>query len=324
MKQICQFIVLILSFSLFSAHSAEDKVSLRLNTQMYGFHSVFYLGLEKGLYKEEGIDLTIGEGQGSGRTVQIVGAKSDTFGISDGASVILGAAAGAPIVAVMGIMNQSPFTIITRADAGIKTLKDLEGKTIAATTGEAGLAIFPAIVKYNKLNGDAIKFLRVDGTSKIVTLLEKRVDAILGGLENQALIVPQRGMAVKTFDYKDIGANTLGLVLHANKDTVDKNPDLVRRFIRATQKSIAFAEKNPDVAVVAALKVKPDLDKDLTLKQIKASLPLVRAATGANQQIGWMAQQDWDLTLTMMKDYRELKTDRTAASFYTNQFLPVK
>ena len=322
--EIFRLVALTLALSLSGAAAAQDKASLRLNWLVYGFHSFFYLGVDKGFYKEEGIDLAIGEGQGSGRAVQLVGAKSDTFGLSDGSSVIAGATKGAPIQAFMGVMNKSPFAIIYRSDSGIKTLKDLEGRTIAATTGEAGIVIFPAIVSNNKLTGDAIKFLRVDGAGKVVAMLEKRVDAMLGGLKNQALILPQRGMPVATFNYSDIGVNTLGLVLHANKETIEKNPDLVRRFARATQKALAYAEKNPDESIAAIAKLKPDLDRDLALKQLKAGLTLVRASGGANQALGWMAPTDWEQTLKLMKEYQELQTDMTPVSFYSNGFITAR
>ena len=104
MKKLLQVCILMLVLGATGAAQAQESASLRLNWLYYGFHSFFPLGVDKGFYKEEGIDLTIGEGQGSGRAVQIVGSKSDTFGLSDGASVIGGAAKGAPIVAVMGII----------------------------------------------------------------------------------------------------------------------------------------------------------------------------------------------------------------------------
>jgi NitT/TauT family transport system substrate-binding protein len=126
--------------------SAQEKASLRLNWLIYGFHTPFHLGVERGYYKAEGIDLDIGEGKGSGAAVQVIGAKGDTFGLSDGASIINGVTKGAPIRAVMGIMNTTPFAVIARADANIKTIKDLEGKTIAATAGEAGLVIIPGLI----------------------------------------------------------------------------------------------------------------------------------------------------------------------------------
>jgi NitT/TauT family transport system substrate-binding protein len=321
MKNFLRIGALALAIVVSPAAFAQEKASLRLNWLYYGFHSFFPLGVDKGFYKEEGIDLTIGEGQGSGRAVQIVGAGSDTFGLSDGASVIAGITKGAPIVGVMGIMNKSPFAIISRAEANIKSIKDLEGKTIAATTGEAGMTIFPAIVSANKLNADSIKFVRVDGAGKLVAMLEKKVDAMLGGLENQSLILAQRGLAVNNIAYADVGANTLGLVIHVRKETLEKSPKLVASFVRATQKSILYAEKNPDEAIAALARIKPDLDKDLAMKQLKAGLTLVRANGSENQPIGWMSPADWENTLSMARQYQDLKTDLKATDFYTEAFV---
>lgn len=324
MKSLLKVFALAIALAAATPALAVDKASLRLNWLYYGFHSFFPLGVDKGFYLDEGIDLTVGEGQGSGRAVQIVGAKSDTFGLSDGASVIAGATKGAPIVAVMGIMNKSPFAVIARADANIRSAKDLEGRTIAATTGEAGLTIFPAIVQANKLNGDSIKFLRVDGAGKLVAMLEKRVDAMLGGLENQSLILAQRGLPVVNIAYSDVGANTLGLVIHVHKETLDKSPKLVAGFVRATQKAIAYAEKNPDEAIAALAKIKPDLDRALAMQQLKAGLALVRAEGGASQPIGWMNPADWESTLRMGREYQELKTEMKAGDFYTNGIVAAK
>jgi len=324
MKKLLQAFMLVLALASAGSALAQEAASLRLNWLYYGFHSFFALGVDKGFYKEEGIDLSVGEGQGSGRAVQIVGSKSDTFGLSDGASVIGGATKGAPIVAVMGIMNKSPFAVIARADANIKTVRDLEGKSIAATTGEAGMTIFPAIIKANKLNNDSIKFVRVDGAGKLVAMLEKRVDAMLGGLENQSLILSQRGLAVTNIAYSDVGANTLGLVIHVHKDTLEKNPKLVQAFIRATQKSIAYTEKNPDEAIAALARIKPDLDRTLAMQQLKAGLTLVRAKDGESRPIGWMNPADWEMTLDMAREYQDLKTEMKPADFYTNNLVTPK
>lgn len=58
----------VLAFALMSTSGtfAQERASLRLNWLYYGFHSFFPLGVDKGFYKDEGIDLTIGEGKGSG------------------------------------------------------------------------------------------------------------------------------------------------------------------------------------------------------------------------------------------------------------------
>ena len=302
--------------------NAQDRVSLRLNWLLYGFHTPFHLGVERGFYREAGIDLTIGEGQGSARAVQLVAAGSDTFGLSDGASIINGVARGAPLQAVMGVMNRSPFAIIVRADSGITRVQDLAGRTIAATTGEAGLVMFPALLRANGMAPDAVRFLRVDGAGKLVATLENRTVGLLGGVENQALIMPQRGVPVRSFLYADLGANTMGLAIHATRDTIARNPDLVRRFIRATQRSFEVAEREPDEAISAGIRVKPDMNRELSLAQLRAGLPLVRSTRGEGRPIGYMAPEDWAETLSLMKEYQELRTELHADAFFTNAFLP--
>lgn len=302
--------------------AAQDRVTLRLNWLLYGFHTPFHLGVERGFYREAGIDLTIGEGQGSARAVQLVAAGSDTFGLSDGASIINGVARGAPVQAVMGIMNRSPFAIIVRADSGVRRIQDLAGRTIAATTGEAGLVMFPALLRANGMAPDSVRFLRVDGAGKLVATLENRTIGMLGGIENQALILPQRGVEVVNLLYADLGANTMGLAIHATRETIARNPDLVRRFIRATQRAFEAGERDPEAAIAAGLRVKPDMDRALSLAQLRAGLTLVRSARGPDRPIGWMAPEDWAETLALMKEFQDLRTELPAEAFFTNALLP--
>ncbi len=196
--------------------SAADKVSLRLNWLLSGVHSIFYLGLAKGFYKDAGIDLSIGEGQGSARTVQVVATGGDTFGLVDGGSVIAGAVRGAQIKAVLGILNTSPYGITFREDTGVKTIRDAEGKTVGATAGEASLALLPAIWKQNSVDGGKVKVLNVDGPGKIIAIMQKQADGILAGLEGQVIILDQKGLKQKVFSFAELGVNTQGLTIIAN------------------------------------------------------------------------------------------------------------
>src|SRR6476659_11108556 len=116
--------------------TAQDAVSLRLNWYFGGLHVPFYYGKEKGFYKDEGIDLTINEGRGSANTVQVVAAGSDTFGLDDSSSVILTASKGADVKSVMSLLNTTGYSVVSLADAGIRTPKDLEGKKVAVTAGD--------------------------------------------------------------------------------------------------------------------------------------------------------------------------------------------
>ena len=316
-------IILTVLVALFAGQAAaQDKASLRLNWILYGFHTPFYLGVQRGIYKQHGVDLSIGEGKGSASTVQVVASGGDTFGLSDSSSIITGAVRGAVVRAVMSITNRSPYTIEVRRDAGITKFSDLAGKTLAASTGEAGLVLFPALLAAQKMPPDAVTFLRIDPNAKMVAMLQNQVVGMLGGLDNQSLLIPRKGVPIVDFPYADLGVNTVGLCIHASDATINGNPDLVRRFIAATRESFEAAQADPEASIAAGRAVQPDMDHDLAMAQLKVGLSLVPSPRGTGQKIGWMSPVDWEETLALMKRYQELKTDKSATAFYTTALLP--
>ena len=316
-------ILLAALMALLAGHAmAEDQASLRLNWIIYGFHTPFYLGLQRGYYKQQGIDLTIGEGKGSASTVQVVASGGDTFGLSDSSSIITGAVRGAVVRAVMSITNRSPYTVEVRKDSGITKFQDLEGKTLATATGEAGLVLFPALLAAQHMPPESVKFLRIDPNAKMVALLQNQVVGMLGGLDNQSLLIPQKGVPIVDFGYADLGVNTVGLCIEASDSTIAQKPDLIRRFVAATRQSFDAARADPEASIAAGIKVQPDMDHDLSMAQLKVGLSLIASPHGAGQPVGWMSAQDWDETLALMKQYQDLKTDKPASAFWTAAFLP--
>ena len=305
-----------------SAAQAQDKVTFRLNWLLYGFHTPFYLGLERGYYKDEGIDLTIGEGQGSVRAVQTVGAKGDMFGLADGGSVVAGVSKGAPVKAVMAVTNSSPYSLAVRADSGIKTLKEVEGKTIATAPGEAGLQLLPGLFARNNVDIDKVKILRVEGAGKMVAVAEKRAEGLMAGLDNQSLTLPKEGVPLIDFAYSKYGTNTVGLTIFTHNDLIKEKPDLVRRFVKATVRSFDAAVKEPEASIKAGQKVKADLETALSLAQLKVGIGLMKTDATAKLPTGHFAQKDWDDTLDLMKKYMALETSMKTSDFFTNEFLP--
>jgi NitT/TauT family transport system substrate-binding protein len=302
--------------------AANDEVTFRLNWIMYGFHTPFYLGLERGYYADEGIDLTIGEGQGSVRAVQTVGAGGDMFGLADGGSVTAGVARGAPVKAVMAVNNSSPYSLSVRKDSGITTLKEVEGATIASAPGEAGLQLLPALFAKNDVDIDKVNILRVEGAGKMVAVLENRAHGLMAGIDNQSLTLPREGVPLVDFAYSKNGTNTVGLTIFTQTDTIEDNSDLVRRFVAATVRRFEAALADPDASIAAGLKVKPDLDPDLSLEQLKVGFGLMQSKASEGLPLGHFAPQDWADTLALMKQYQDLDTDISSDVLFTNEYLP--
>src|SRR5437763_92416 len=302
---------------------AADAVSFRLNWYLGGLHVPFYFGKERGFYAAEGIDLTINEGRGSANTVQVVAAGSDTFGLADSSSVISTAAKGADVKSVMSLLNSTGFAVVSLAETGIRTPKDLEGKKLAVSAGDPLGQLFQALAAHNKLDVSKITMVQVDPAAKVVTVLEKRADGLLGGADDQFFLIKQRGVQPAALRYADNGANIVGMTIVTRTDLIKSNPDLVRRFVRATVKSWEETKKNPGAAVDAALKAKPDLNRQSTLEQLMVDIELLDSPNSKGR-IGWGAQADWDQTIDLLKKYRDLSTSQPWTAFHTNEFVAAR
>src|SRR4029078_4136551 len=289
--------------------TAQDAVSLRLNWYFGGLHVPFYYGKEKGFYKAEGIDLTINEGRGSATPVQVVAAGSDTFGLADSSSVIATAAKGAEIKSVMSILNSTGFSVVSLAENGIKTPKDLEGKKLAVSPGDPLGQLFRALAAHNKLHMSKITFVQVDPAAKVVSVLEKRVDGLLGGADDQYFLIKYKGEQPAALRYADHGANIVGMTILTQEATIKNKADLVRRFVKATARSWEEARKNPETAVDATMKVKPDLNRASQIDQLKVDIELMDSPNSKGR-IGWGAQADWDQTIGLLRQYRDVETSQ--------------
>ncbi|MCB2053935.1 MAG: ABC transporter substrate-binding protein [Geminicoccaceae bacterium] len=322
MKKLLQTTAIAVSMLVPMQALAADQVSLLLNWYLGGLHTPFYLGVENGCYADQDVELTINEGRGSGRAVQVIAAEGDTFGMSDAGSLMLGAAKGAPIKAVMSLLNTSGFSIISLKSAGIETVEDLEGKTLAVSPGDALTQLFPAVIAANDLDADAIELVFMDPPAKPVAVMEGQVDALLGGIDDQFHLIQAQGHEAAGLRFADLGVNTVGMTIHAHDDTIAEQPDMVRRFVAGTVCAWEAAKADPEAAVEAALAVKPDLDRQSTLDQLETDIGLLASPATEGEPIGYGAEEDWQRTLELLVEYRDLETDREAASFYTNEFLP--
>jgi NitT/TauT family transport system substrate-binding protein len=301
---------------------AADDATLILNWYLGGLHAPFYLGKERGFYEEEDINLTIQEGRGSAVAAQVVAAGDVDFGMSDAGSLMLAGAKGLPIKSVMSLLNTSGFGVISLAETGIQSAKDLEGKTLAVSPGDALTQLFPAVIAANDLDESKIELVFMDPPAKPVAVMEGRADALLGGIDDQFFLIEAQGHEPSALRFADLGVNTVGITVHTRESTIAERPDLVERFVRASVRSWEAAREDPEAAVDAALKIKPDLNRESTLKQLKVDLDLLLSPNTEGRGIGYGAPEDWEHTQQLLIQYRDLETDREATSFYTNDFLP--
>lgn len=309
---------------------AEDDVRLRLNWMYYGSHAGFALGKDKGYYKEQGINLDIRSGNGSGSAHRLVANGDSTFSYGSCASMTNLAAQGAPLVSVAVIDAMGTEAIIVQPDAGVKDIKDLKGKTLLTTANAGVNTFFPLVLKNAGLAEADVSITNVPDGALVSSYLQKAGGAvgILGGLDDKPAEIKANGGADPvTFPYSDYGVNQVGYCIVASKETVEKNPDLVKRFVAATVKSYKEAEANPDAAVASMADIvggtmNEDAGKAQARSVLDVTLGVLYSAANKDKVLGLNVASDWDDMLNLMKTYNDLKTDQPASAFYTNDFLP--
>jgi len=172
-------------------------------------------------------------------------------------------------------------------------------------------------IKDPRLGFVTITDVRITGDGREATVFY----TVLGGADDQFFLIKYQGQEPHALRYADHGANIVGMTILTQLSTIRDKPDMVRRFVRASVRSWEESKKNPKAAVEAALKVKPDLNAASTLDQMLVDFELLDSANSKGR-IGFGAQKDWEQTLDLLKQYRELQTNQPWTAFHTNEFMP--
>jgi len=225
---------------------AADKVTLMLNWYVYGEHAPFYYGKEKGYFKDAGIDLEIQEGRGSGTVTQVVAAKTVQFGYVDVPTMMRAAVKGAPVQAVGVALQTNPMSVMGFVEKNIRKPEDIKGKTVATTPGDSMSQIWPLFLKKTGLKESDFKVVSGDATTKLNAVINGQADLLLGYVMDQSMkIKDATGKDVYPIKFADYGVNLVSSGVIVNKEWLNENKDLVKRFMAAATKSIEEASKHP-------------------------------------------------------------------------------
>ena len=133
-------------------HAAEPQaltnVTLRTDYRVNGYVGPFALALERGFYREQGLAVQIGEGQGSSTTVQTVAVSDDTFGLADSTALVVGISARSIPVKAVAVYSQSGIQgFLYHPDSGWdETIATMRGKVLVSSPGSAELTLIPAVL----------------------------------------------------------------------------------------------------------------------------------------------------------------------------------
>ncbi|HKP66846.1 MAG TPA: ABC transporter substrate-binding protein [Casimicrobiaceae bacterium] len=304
----------------------KDKVVLLLNWYVYSEHAPFFLGKARGYFDQEGIDLDIQEGRGSGVTVQAVAAGTATFGYADVATMIKAASKGAPVTAVGVALQTSPMSVMAFADRNIRKPDDIKGKTVAVTPGDSMSQIWPLFLKKTGLKDSDFKTVSGDAQTKLNAVMNNQADLLLGYVMDQAIkLQDATHKDIYPIRFADYGVNMVSSGIIVQKDYLKAHPDVVKRFLRAATRSLEESAKNPEAAIDAMLKANPKSGvKETALVGMKNTAALYKGPDNPNDRPLRVGAKNMDETLALLVEYGGLDkaSSGKATDYYTNDFLP--
>ena len=227
--------------------AAAQKITFTTDFGFNGRHAYYFVALEKGFYREAGLELEIVRGNSSSDAIRIVAAGRAQLGFADtGTLVISRTSQNLPAKSVAIVYNRPPHAIYCLEESGVRGPKDLEGKTIGDTAGSANPAMFPVLARAAGVDKEKVKWVVADSASLPPMLVSRQVDCIGQFSVGQPLL--ERRVAPKKLSrilYAEAGLDFYGSGIVVGDTILKEQPDMVRRFVAATVRGMEAAFADP-------------------------------------------------------------------------------
>ena len=325
LKRVGVYLSLFYGFTGAAQAAERTPANVILDFIVGGKHAPWYVALEKGFYAKRGLAVAIQASTGSADALRTIGSGGGDFGTVDLATMIVAKSRGTPIVAAAQL-GYVGATILWRDEGVIKTIKDLEGKSLAISPGLANWYLMPAYCRINNIDFKSIKIQETAPSMLPAALVTRKVDFISMFRASNDEVAEQAaakvGVKLSRVFMKDTGLDIYGSVLIVKEDDIKNRPEFVRAYIAGTLEGLRYARDNQNEALKILLKHKPELDPMLAAQQLKNAVTEVFLPPElVNVGLGFIKPEIMEKTVKVVNDYFDVGRKITAKEVYTNQFL---
>lgn len=231
------FLVFLVLFSTaVSMCAGQEPIVLQLKWKHAFQFAGFYAAVEKGYYKEAGLDVALVEGHPETNFAHELTSGRCHYAVAL-SSMLIHRNHGDPVVALAAILQHSPEVLLVAGASGINTPHQMAGKTVAVSPEDTPALL--AMFKNEGLAADAVKTIPYEFSP------EKMVSGEIAGMGaysiNEPFSLQERGIPHRLIQPRDYGVDFYGDCLYTTDQEIKQNPQRVKAFLDASLKGWHYA-----------------------------------------------------------------------------------
>jgi NitT/TauT family transport system substrate-binding protein len=310
------------------AQGKLDPIRFSADFHIYGGTAPFFYGVDKGFFRDAGLDAQVDGSAGSADTVQRVASGAYDFGCAD-ASTLVAFMASNPAAApklIMPLYDRFAACVISIKPKSIDSLSQLPGHTLAIATTDAGGRILPALLHKHGIDPNSFTRRTVAVALRDTMLARHEVDAVIGFdyttmFNLMSTGIPQQDVELVYF--ADNGFNFYGQGIIANPKVLQEKPDVAKRVAIAVVRSWLAANHDRAGAIASVMTREPTSDHDLELARMSWVLDrLVLTKNVRANGLGTMDQQRLTTGINILAEGFQMANPPTPGQVFVDGFIP--
>ena len=311
-----------------SAARAEDRdVKFILDFISLGRHAPWYVALGKGYFKEEGLNVSIMPSKGTADAIRSVVSGIADIGFIDIPSLVASGSAGGAIKIVAVNYQKPPYCVFTLdPGANVTEPKQLAGLEFGSSTSSFLPRIVQAFMEMNGVDSKTLKVVNIDGAARVPMLAARKIPSI----DQFIMSEPAIRRAVTDAKPKCLFLRDFGLDIYSNsigttEEYLTKNPDVVKKFVRAALRGWQYALAHPQEAAQIQLQYVKALNPDIIAEELDILKRVAITPDVEKNGFGTASMDKMKRTVDFMNKNVEIAGDKlTAEQIYRPGFLPDK
>jgi NitT/TauT family transport system substrate-binding protein len=319
--------ILVVLSCLCGAVQAQTKIKMTLDWRFEGQTSFMWLGLQRGYFQKEGLDVQVDAGSGSTAAIQRIHTGAYDMGLGDMSALIeyYGNNPGQTRLQMVYLQyDEAPLAYYALKKSGAKSIADLAGKSISGQPFEVTRKMFPVFARAAKIDPATVKWVTVDSQLRTNAVITGAAFAC-GGFLTVPLEFEARGVKredIVELKVSDVGVRVYGNGLMVSSELIQKNPKVVQGFVRAMNRAFREMLAEPEASVKALNARDPLTEFKQEMERLTLLRPAILTSRTRETGLGHVDKPTLEKQIEYVGSSVQLKSKPSADQLFNASFLP--